>query len=172
MKYRLFFCFLAGYYQEKEMFWTGIWGGSLITAVPAAVFFVSADRLLIICMPMRYSDRMRNAIAVLSVAAIASMTALNFGVNVVTYDLNKVDGKLLMPFELLTFRKVLLHFILFTDLSILYMFVLFRLFINIIMFLNSVELNYFIEVMAFLTAFTFKILKADLKWSGPEGAQP
>ncbi|KAH7712561.1 hypothetical protein AAVH_20104 [Aphelenchoides avenae] len=82
----------TGYYYEKEMFWTGIWGGSLITAVPAAVFFVSADRLLIICMPMRYSGKIRSVIAVLSVASIASMTALNFGVNVVTYDLNKVDG--------------------------------------------------------------------------------
>ncbi|KAH7696402.1 hypothetical protein AAVH_36528 [Aphelenchoides avenae] len=74
------------------MFWTGVWDGSLITAVPAAVFFVSADRLLIICMPMRYSDRMRKAIAWLSVGTIVSMTALSFGVNVVTYDLNKVDG--------------------------------------------------------------------------------
>ncbi|KAL3107068.1 hypothetical protein niasHT_019464 [Heterodera trifolii] len=65
------------------IFWTGLVPGSLIPATPICVFFLSADRLLIILLPSIYNMKswIKRSLARSSVLSVVALFGTNLGVN-------------------------------------------------------------------------------------------
>ncbi|KAI1711352.1 serpentine type 7TM GPCR chemoreceptor srbc domain-containing protein [Ditylenchus destructor] len=79
--------------DTKEIFWTGLFSGSLIPAAPIGVFFLTLDRLFIITLPAIYTKKMTKiSIALSSLFTICALFTMNLTINVIERPTAQVSG--------------------------------------------------------------------------------
>ncbi|KAI1710991.1 hypothetical protein Ddc_13122 [Ditylenchus destructor] len=64
-------------HEPSFFFWMGIWNMLSIAAIPASVFCLTVDRILIISYPLQKTDRKRNVLTIFCIVIIAFSVLIN-----------------------------------------------------------------------------------------------